>query len=195
MTVRETLKITLTLVIIYLIGGAILASVYSMTSPVIYKFNKLEKERALKETMPEADKIEKLGDWTPRDRSAEYFVAKKGDDIEGYIVQSYGKGFGGYMSLLVAVDKDLRIQRIKILSHRETPGFIESVDSEKFLGQFKGKGVENIKLVKVEPTEYIQAVSGATVSSRGVINGTRDGLLFLIDTLKGVAKNETPPKG
>lgn len=195
MTVRDILKITLTLVIIYLAGGVILASVYSVTSPVIYKLNKMEKEQALKEMMPDAEKIEKLGDWTLRDKPAEYFVAKKGDDAAGYIVQSYGKGFGGYITLLVAIDKDLRIQKVKILSHKETPGFIENVDSERFMGQFKGKGIDNIKLVKVETTEYIQAVTGATVSSRGVATGARDGLIFLIDALKGGIKNETPPKG
>lgn len=195
MTVRDILKITLTLVIIYLAGGVILASVYSVTSPVIYKLNKMEKEQALKEMMPDAEKIEKLGDWTLRDKHAEYFVAKKGDNAAGYIVQSYGKGFKGYMTLLVAIDKDLRIQKVKILSHQETPGFIENVDSERFMGQFKGKGIDNIKLVKVETTEYIQAVTGATVSSRGVATGARDGLIFLIDTLKGGIKNETPPKG
>lgn len=195
MTVRDILKITLTLVIIYLAGGVILASVYSVTSPVIYKLNKMEKEQALKEMMPDAEKIEKLGDWTLRDKHAEYFVAKKGDDVAGYIVQSYGKGFGGYTTLLVAIDKDMRIQKVKILSHKDTPGFIDNVDSEKFMGQFKGKGIDNIKLVKVETTEYIQAVTGATVSSRGVATGARDGLIFLIDTLKGGIKNETPPKG
>ncbi len=195
MTVREILKITLTLVIIYLAGGAILASVYSVTSPVIYKLNKMEKEQALKEMMPDADKIEKLGDWTLRDKAAEYFIARKGDDAAGYIVQSYGKGFGGYITLLVAIDKDMRIQKVRILSHKETPGFIEEVDSEKFMGQFKGKGIDNIKLVKVETTAYIQAVTGATVSSRGVATGARDGLIFLIDALKGGMANETPPKG
>lgn len=195
MNTRDILKITLTLVIIYLAGGVILASIYSVTSPVIYKLNKMEKEQALKEMMPDADKIEKLGDWMLHDRPSEYFIAKKGDDVIGYIVQSYGKGFGGFITLLVAIDNDLRIQKIKILRHRETPGFIEEVDSEKFMGQFKGRGIDNLKLVRVETTEYIQAVTGATVSSRGIVTGTRDGLIFLIDTLKGDIKNEKPPKG
>jgi len=187
MTGRDILKITLTLVVIYLIGGIVLAMVYSVTSPVIYKFSKMEKEQALREIVPEADKIEKLGDWTFRDKPAEYFSVKKGDDTTGYIVQSYGKGFGGYMSLLVAVDRDLKIQKVRILSHKETPGFIEDVASDRFLDQFKGKGLGNLKLVKVETTEHVQAVTGATVSSRGVTTGTRDGLAFLTDTIEGGA--------
>ena len=62
MTPKEILKITLNLVIFYLVGGLILAVVYAKTSPVMYRNAVIEKEQALKKLMPEADRIEKLGD-------------------------------------------------------------------------------------------------------------------------------------
>jgi electron transport complex protein RnfG len=93
MTGKDIIKIAINLVVIYLIGGAILAGVYAKTSPLIFKNNEEAKKQALKELMPEADDIKKMGDWTIHEKHAEYFVAKKGDEIIGYVVQSYGKGY------------------------------------------------------------------------------------------------------
>jgi len=43
MTPKEILKITLNLVIFYLVGGLILAVVYAKTSPVMYRNAVIEK--------------------------------------------------------------------------------------------------------------------------------------------------------
>ena len=47
--------------------------------------------------------------------------------------------------------------------------------------QFKGKSLDQIKLVKAETKENIQAVSGATYSSRGVTKGVKEAAQVLID--------------
>lgn len=183
---RDIIKITLTLVIIYLIGGAILAGVYAKTSPVIYKNAIIEKEKALKRMMPDAEKIEKMGDWTIHGKHAEYYAAKTGDDITGYIIQSFGKGYSSYINVLIAIDKDLKVQKIEILSHAETPGLGDEIEKEEFKGQFKDKGIEQIKLVKTETTEYIQAITGVTISSRAVTeDAVKKGLNHLIAVVKG----------
>ncbi len=168
MTGKDIIKITINLVIVYLIGGAILAAVYAKTSPIMYRNAVIEKERALKNLMPDADKIEKMGDWTIHEKHAEYFVAKKGNDIIGYVVQSFGKGYSSYINVLIAADNDLKVQKIAILSHAETPGLGDEIEKDEFKNQFKGKDIDHIKLVKTETTEYIQAISGVTISSRAV---------------------------
>ena len=61
MTGKDIFKITLNLVVIYLIGGLILAVVYAKTSPVMYQKAVLEKETALKKLMPDADEDRKIG--------------------------------------------------------------------------------------------------------------------------------------
>lgn len=190
MTGKDILKITLNLVIVYLIGGAILAAVYAKTSPIMFRNAVIEKERALKSLMPEADKIEKMGDWTIHEKHAEYFVAKKGNDVIGYIVQSFGKGYSSYIDTLIAVDRDFKVQKINILHHAETPGLGDEIETESFKGQFKGKDFDHLKVLKTETTEYIQAISGATISSRAVTeDAVRNGVDFLIKTIKGGAAN------
>ncbi len=186
MSVKDIIKITLNLVIVYVIGGLILALVYAKTSPVMYRNAIVEKERALKKLMPEADKIEKLGDWTIHEKHGEYYVAKKGDAVIGYLIQSYGKGYSSYINTLIAVDKDFKVLRISILGHAETPGLGDEIESESFRNQFTGKDAEHLKVLKTEAGGNIQAISGATISSRAVAeDAVTNGVDFLKKTLAG----------
>ena len=185
MTGRDIAKITLNLVIVYLAGGLILAAVYAKTSPIMYRNALLAKETALRQLIPEADKIEKAGDWSVHEKNAEYFIAEKGGKIIGYIVQSYGKGYSSYIDTLIAVDTNFKVQRISILDQKETPGLGDEIDTAAFKKQFEGKDVDHLKVLKTETTEDIQAVSGATISSRAVTeDAVRNGVDFLIKTLK-----------
>jgi electron transport complex protein RnfG len=185
LTGRDIAKITLNLVIVYLAGGLILAAVYAKTSPIMYRNALLAKETALRQLMPEADKIEKAGDWSVHEKHAEYFIGEKGGKIIGYIVQSYGKGYSSYIDTLIAVDTNFKVQRISILDQKETPGLGDEIDTAAFKKQFEGKDVDHLKVVKTETTEDIQAVSGATISSRAVTeDAVRNGVDFLIKTLK-----------
>ncbi|MCL4476265.1 MAG: RnfABCDGE type electron transport complex subunit G [Nitrospirae bacterium] len=185
MTGKDIFKITLNLVVIYVIGGLILAGVYAKTSPIIFKNNEEAKKQALKQLIPEADTIEMKGDWTIHGKHAEYFVGMKNGDVIGYIVQSFGKGYSSYINTLIAVDKDFKVKRINILGHAETPGLGDEIETDWFKNQFSGKDVEHLKVLKTDTTEYIQAISGATISTRAVSeDAVRNGVNFLIKTIK-----------
>jgi electron transport complex protein RnfG len=83
--------------------------------------------------------------------------------------------------MLVSVDTDLKIRDVKILGHAETPGLGDQVEEKSFIGQFKGKALPDIKLIKGETRENIQAISGATISSRAVTNGVKDAVQTLVE--------------
>ena len=54
-----------------------------------------------------------------------------------------------------------------------------------FKSQFKDKDLEHLKVLKTETKEYIQALSGATISSRAVTeDAVKNGVAFLIKTVK-----------
>jgi Na+-translocating ferredoxin:NAD+ oxidoreductase subunit G len=185
MTPKEILKITLNLVIFYLIGGLILAVVYAKTSPVMYRNAVAEKEQALKKLMPEADRIEKLGDWSVHEKHGEYYTARKGGAVIGYLIQSYGKGYSSYINTLIAVDTDFKVLKINILGHAETPGLGDEIETDGFKNRFAGKDAGHLKVLKTETTEYVQAISGATISSRAVAeDAVRNGVEFLKKTLQ-----------
>lgn len=185
MTGKDIVKIALNLVVVYLIGGLILAVVYAKTAPIMYRNAENAKQQALRALIPEADAITKMGDWTIHDKHAEYYVAKKGGVPIGYIIQSFGKGYSSYINTLVAVDKDFTVQKINILSHAETPGLGDEIEADSFKNQFKGKDLGHLKVLKTDTTEYIQAISGATISSRAVSeDAVKNGVSRLIKAIK-----------
>ncbi|GBE01277.1 electron transport complex protein RnfG [bacterium BMS3Bbin06] len=187
MNFKDILKMTFNLVALYLVGGLLLAAVYAKTAPVIFRKNAQEKKEALQKMMPNADKngIIKLGDWYPHDKDAEYFVAKKDGKVIGYIVQTYAKGYSSYINILFAVNDDFVVQRIDILHHAETPGLGDEIALPYFKKRFKGKDLKHLKVVKRKTDKYVQAITGATISSRAVTkDGIKKGLEFLIKALK-----------
>jgi electron transport complex protein RnfG len=194
-TGKDIAKITLTLVVFYVIGGFILAFVYANASPKIYRNNEEAEKKALKELMPAADDISKMGDWTIHDKHAKYFIAKKGGETVGYIIQSFGKGYSSYINTFIAVDKDFKVQKINILGHGETPGLGDEIEAESFRDQFKDKDIDHLKVLKTETKEYIQAISGATISSRAVTeDAVKNGVAFLIKTVREGGSADVKPQ-
>jgi len=184
MSGKDIIKITINLVVVYLIGGFILAFVYANASPKIFRNNEKAEQEALKLLIPGAE-FKQLGDWTIHDKHAKYFEAKKGDETVGYIIQSFGKGYSSYINTFVAVDKNFVVQKINILGHGETPGLGDEIETDSFKNQFKGKDVDHLKVLKTDTTEYIQALSGATISTRAVSeDAVKNGVTFLIKTIK-----------
>jgi electron transport complex protein RnfG len=104
----------------------------------------------------------------------------------GYIVEGYGKGYSSYIHVLASIDNDFLLKKIKIQGHGETPGLGDEIEKAYFLDQFEGKGLENLVLVKGETEDKIQAITGATISSRAVTeDGVRNGVKMVIEKLSG----------
>jgi electron transport complex protein RnfG len=180
---KEMLKITLSLVVIFIAAGVIMGVTYKYTSPVRFDAEKKEKEEALKAMAPDAtDPIKPAGEWTNHNKSYEYYGATSSGRPVAYIASTAGKGYSSYIQMLVSLDIDLKIKDIKVLHHAETPGLGDQVeDRALFLDQFKGKGLSQLVLVKSETKENIQAISGATISSRAVTNGVKDAVQTLVE--------------
>ena len=210
MTSKDMVKITVNLVVVYVIGGLIMAFVYAKTSPIMFIKAKEEKEAALKLMMPEADVIAKLGDWAPHEKKAEYYAARKCGELKiksvkdektgnikeekecinpqdiGYIAESFGKGYSSYIHVLTSVDKNFIVKKISILGHGETPGLGDEIEKDYFLNQFEGKSLDNLVVIKGETADKIQAITGATISSRAVTeDGVRNGVKLLKEKLSG----------
>jgi electron transport complex protein RnfG len=180
---KEMLKVTLGLVVIFIAAGLILGLTYKTTSPVKYVAEEKEKQEALRLMAPEADAggIKEAGKWTSHEKTYDYYEGKAGDKLVAYVASTAGKGYSSYVLMLISVDPSLKIKDIKILHHGETPGLGDQVEEPSFLGQFKGKSLQQIVLVKGETKDNIQAISGATISSRAVTNGVKDAVQMLVD--------------
>lgn len=179
---KEMLKITLSLVLIFIAAGVIMGGTYKVTSPVKFYAEKKEKEEALKEMAPDAtDPIQPAGIWENHNKQYEYYVATSSQKPVAYIASTAGKGYSSFVKMLVSLDMDFRIRGLKILGHGETPGLGDQILEPWFIDQFMGKSLNQIVLVKGETKENIQAISGATISCRAVTNGVKDAVQMLVD--------------
>jgi len=180
---KDIFKITMPLVVIFVVAGIIMAVTYQHTYPVRFQAEKQEKEAALKEMAPAAtDPIKPAGTWKAADnKEHEFYQATTAGKPVAAIAETAGKGYSSYIKMLVALGPDMKISDVKVLDMNETPGLGDQVLEKSFLDQFKGKSLSQIVLIKAETKENIQAVSGATYSSRGVTNGVKDAVQTLVD--------------
>lgn len=163
-------KFGLTLGIICLAATLVLAVTYEVTKPKIEEQLKTEEQDALKIVMPQADSFnEKVLD------GIEYFEAFKDKNLIGYCVRVVGGGYTGYIRIITGIDPAGAIQGVEILEHNETPGLGAKINEIKpgemepwFLKQFKGKSARTIAVKK-----DIDAITGATISSRAVTDAIR----------------------
>lgn len=90
----------------------------------------------------------------------------------GKAVEVSPRGYAGPVRMLVGVSLDGKVIGLKIIEQKETPGLGSNITSRKFLGQFIGKTIND----PIQPKQDIDAITGATISSRAVCNGVREGL-------------------
>ncbi|NMA61563.1 MAG: RnfABCDGE type electron transport complex subunit D, partial [Firmicutes bacterium] len=81
-------------------------------------------------------------------------------------------GFNGPIRFLLVLDENQQITEVQILEHREDPGLGELITRSAFLDQFKGLDRDSAFALGTD----IQAVSGATISSRSFTTGVRRAL-------------------
>ena len=174
-------KFGLILGVICLAATLVLAVTYEITKPKIEEQLKIEEQSALRSIMPSADSFnEKALD------GIEYFEALKGRQVVGYCVRAAASGYNGYIRLIAGVDPDGAIEGVAVLEHSETPGLgakineIRPGESEPwFLRQFKGKSARTIAIKK-----DIDAITGATISSKAVTDAVRKTVDDLLNRLK-----------
>ena len=131
-----------------------------------------------------------------------YFV-KKGEHIEKVILPIYGKGLYSTLWGFIALGKDLKtVEGITFYDQGETPGLGGEISNPRWTSTWKGKLAydENwelqltvvkglIDLTSPDSKHKVQAISGATLTSRGVNNLVRfwlgqDGYGAFIENLK-----------
>ncbi|EJO5346295.1 RnfABCDGE type electron transport complex subunit G [Clostridium botulinum] len=194
---NETIKLGLKLLIITAVAGLILGGAYSITKKPIAEQVKKTNSEAMKETLPKADEFQVM-EGKAKDSVLEVNEGKSGSDTAGYAIKVLTKGYGGEIELMVGVSKEGKVQGIKILSHSETPGLGANADQPKFSGQFKEKPTEkDLEVVKRAPGKdnEIEAITGATITSRAVTKGVNDAIKFYKDELLDVAANSKKADG
>ena len=100
-----------------------------------------------------------------RDLPVVYHMESDGKQSPDMVIMSEGVGYGG--PLIVGIkarrtDEGANLNEILMLSHKETPAFMERINQSKFFRQFAGKSVTDNFLVG----DDIDAISGAQKTLR-----------------------------
>jgi len=192
---KTILKFAFILFLVNLIAAAILAGTYNFTKAKIQKQESMIQEDALKQVMPETigNRIELVRE----SDTIKYWKVFKEDSPEprGYIYIAKKYGYSSVIETMVGIREDGTITGVRVLSQSETPGLgakiVEIVStrtlfsslrgiftkqkhskeilSPYFTEQFTNRNVKELELSNAG----IQAITGATISSRTVLDSIK----------------------
>ena len=182
------LKVAGTLTVISLVVAALLGFVNSITADKIAEIDAENTRIAMSAVAPEGsefgDKIEVTDDMvaaaaTQSGKILELYPVTNGGAEAGYVMKISASGSQGTIVMMVGVDANKAITGISVVSHAETSGIGTKVVENKpnsagvpVLDQFVGlSGAGSLAV-----GSNITAISGATVSTKGITMGANAAL-------------------
>lgn len=185
MRADSIIKNALILCGITLVAGILLGLTYNVTKQPIQEQEKLQLDNALNMVLENAhfSEVEKQSE---SKAITNVYQAKRQEEVIGYAFQlETTEGYGDKIRLVVGLSQG-RITGIDIVKQAETPGLGAESDQPTFKNQFIGKAIELLNLVKGEGTaaQDIDAISGATITSRAVTNAVNEAISYYNQYLK-----------
>ncbi len=174
---KEIIVPAVSLFLICVVVTALLALTNAVTAPKIDALAVETQEASKKQVLSSAasfsdeKQIEKDG------VSYTYYDGLASDgSVMGYVFVTSAKGYGGDISVMVGVLGDGTVAGVNILSINETAGLGMNAKNQSFLDQFLGKSGE-IGVAKNNPSDTeIQALTGATITSRAMATAVNTAL-------------------
>ena len=200
---NQLVKDAMVLTVITLVAGLSLGAVSEITKEPIAKAEAAALAKAYQSVFADATDFEPLSGFdaeaaTQAGQAAEgnqgdneitdCQVAKDGSgEALGYIITvTTHDGYGGDITFSMGVTNDGTMNGYSITSIDETPGLGMKSTEEGFYSQFENIPVGTYTVTKSSPAgeNEIEAISGATITSRSVTNGVNAGMAYF-ETLSG----------
>ena len=194
---RVMLKEALILFAITLISGLVLGFVHELTKEPILKQEEKAVQEACKAVFADASAFE-LYDYDLADyfieelndmgvKPGKVFLAKdSAGECMGFVIETTTtRGYGGNIVIYSGITTSLSCKDISILSISETPGL--GMQAEKVLvPQFHNKTADRFEYTKTgaRADNEIDAISGATITTKAVTNAV-NGALMIAEEVKG----------
>lgn len=164
-------KIIVPVVLISMVSGLALAFVNSVTAERIELVEKNKLSKALEEVMPgfSNDPLAEKTEKSVKDAKLALYPIKTGERLLGHAVESsVNTGYAGEIGIIFGVKGDGSITDVKVLKNNETPGLGSKASEPAFLNQFKGKSLADFRFKVRKDGGDVQALTGATITSRAV---------------------------
>jgi len=193
---NKTAKMIIVLTVITALSGAVLSSWDSFTKPMIEYHQLQALKAAISDVLPSYDYYEeKVVD------EKTVYLGKTDDNMQpiGIAFKVDGSGFQGNISIMVGVDPSFTsITGIKVLGQIETPGLGTKIAedpsnkanpfwfSEQFVDVIFSPQINVVKNSIPQNYNEIQAISGATISSKAVVRILNDNIQQIKDLYQSV---------
>jgi electron transport complex protein RnfG len=137
-----------------------------------------EEGRAISEisAVPYQDFKDITKDALTKERAAKFRAAVKvykSENLYAFIVKPVA--YNGPVTLAVVIDGDTgKSLGMRIVAHDETPHYVRDMESNWFIERFAGKSAADylgIARLKAVTEQDVVAITGATVTTEGIING------------------------
>jgi electron transport complex protein RnfG len=163
------IKMIVALAVVGIFSGVTLVFVYNSTMSKIKINARKATEKAIRDIFPDTAQI------NPARMEGVFQAVDKDGKLLGYAFIAEGNGYQGVIQLIVGVDSDISTMKgMEVLESQETPGLGAEIASDDFRKQFVGLSlahpIEYVRNRKPEQPYQIEAVTGATISSRAVVN-------------------------
>ena len=163
---------------ICIVAGGVLAAINDITREPIAISKKAKVENALKAVLPDFDNSPSEETYwvnlSEGDSLKVYPATKNGQPV-GFAVESYSmKGFSGEIKVMAGLDTQGVLINYKVLEHAETPGLGAKMEEwfrmDKNKQSVLGKNLSNGSLTVTKDKGEIDAITGATISSRAFLD-------------------------
>jgi len=166
---KYILRLTLTLLLITAVVAGLLGLVNYLTEERIDALTRQKAEQAMQEVLPAQN-------YAPVEPHTDGVTEAYRADDKGYVVRVSVNGFGGEIDMMVGVGNDGKVSGVSIVSHTETASLGANCVREDFRAQYVG--ADNALAVNKDGGT-IDALTGATVTSRAVTRGVNLALAFV----------------
>lgn len=165
---KEVLVPSVSLFVISLVVTLLLAITNNITAPLIEQLSTETEIQTRKTVLSEASYFDDESKTITLDGTEyTYCVGLDAEkNVVGYIFTTSTKGYGGEVKVMTGVSADGKVTGVEALSLSETAGLGMNAQKESFRNQYIGKSGE-IGVAKSSPSENeIQALTGATITSK-----------------------------
>lgn len=192
---RDYLKLGLTLLIICAVAAGLLASLNSVTAPIIQEaalqasygmyYEILGDQDSYEIAELPEDQLNSIKDAYPNISSV--LEAQQGGETAAYIFSVLSNGYGGEMENAIVIDTEGTILGYRNLSNSETPGFGAVISEESYYPRYEGKSANSGELVLGSGggDNEIEAISGSTITSNAVIQGLNEAVAAYNENFSG----------
>lgn len=185
---KKIIKSGLTVFIVATIGSLLLSWVYSITNPKIEEQKFLSIKNAIEEIFPEQLEFNEIEDFKNISignniNIINVYKIKLEGRKEGYIIRAIYSGYGGKVESLFGY-QDNKSKGVYVLEHSETPGLGSLITSKDFTKQFINKNLSD----PFVPKQDIQAITGATISSKAISDAIKNIGKFYLEEIYGGKK-------